>query len=326
MVSKSYEASYCEAGLRLGVGILLWSVSALLSLNLFLSFSDRTITQNLLLAATALGLESTKILCWRNPRTRVFSVVLIALSIIASLGAALEVVDATAGALHTTTLAEIEQNPAYQAKTDEIASIDTEVNTLIIRLGQLPSDYTTAASRISATLTERRTSKQALLDSLSSLSAPSETPAINSMFVHLGRFFHILPETVMFIILLVMAGTLEVGGIILTSPVSIRQKQAVNEPSVTETGKDTKETPPTQISTSYAPPTDDAIAKPNRIGPAEFLEAAKCDGPYLRGRDKTAKNLGISYGEAKRLVSALISDGRIKVYGKRLVLNEQKAS
>ena len=104
------------------------------------------------------------------------------------------------------------------------------------------------------------------------------------------------------------------------------QKKAVNEPFKTETGKDTRETTPTQISTSYAPPTDDATAKQHRIGPDEFLFAAQTDGPYLKGRDKTAEALGISYGEAKRLVSALISDGRIKVYGKRLVLAEKKAS
>ena len=56
--------------------------------------------------------------------------------------------------------------------------------------------------------------------------------------------------------------------------------------------------------------------------PEDFLEAAKdgADLPYLHGRDKTAKRLGISYAEAKRLVGMLIKDGRVVVEGKRLCL------
>jgi hypothetical protein len=56
--------------------------------------------------------------------------------------------------------------------------------------------------------------------------------------------------------------------------------------------------------------------------PETFLKAAKegADLPFLHGRDTTAKKLGISYAEAKRLVVKLIEDGRVVVEGKRLRL------
>jgi hypothetical protein len=323
MTSKTYQVSYTEAKLRQGVGILLWGVSALLSLHLFLSFSDKSLFQTLLLGATALGLEATKILTWRNPRTRVFAIVLILLSITASLGAALEVIDSSKGIIQTSN---IQQDPVYQTRKADLASLDSEISTLVTRLGVLPPDYTTAASKITATVTERRASRMAIQESLTGLSERYSTSQLNTMFVLLGRFLHKAPEVIMFIILLVMAGSLEAGGILLLAPVLIRQKQAVNERAEAPAGKHSQVASQTPKSPSYDRPMTHEKAKPNAIGPEEFLEAAKCDGPYLRGRDVTAKSLGISFGEAKRLVSSLISDGRIKVYGKRLVLNEPKAS
>lgn len=325
MASKTFQVSYGEAKLRLAVGGILWTVSALLSLHLFLSVSDKSLFQTLLLGATAIGLEATKILTWRNPRTRVFAVVLILLSITASLGAALEVIDSSKVIIQTSN---IQQDPVYQTRKADLASLDSEISTLVTRLGVLPPDYTTAASKITATITERRASRMAIQDSLTGLSERYTTSQLNSMFILLGRFLHKTPESIMLIILLVMAGSLEAGGILLLAPVQIRLNKATNEPCGAQAGKDTKEARQMQTRQSYARPMDSEITKPNNISPAEFLEAAKEGAklPFIHGRDVTAAKLGLRAGESKRLVRQLIEQDLIRVKGKRLVLNEPKAS
>jgi hypothetical protein len=59
---------------------------------------------------------------------------------------------------------------------------------------------------------------------------------------------------------------------------------------------------------------------PNQIGPQEFPQAAilGSDFPYLNGRDKTAKKLGIGSFAGKRLVGQLLSAGLVTVEGNRL--------
>lgn len=54
----------------------------------------------------------------------------------------------------------------------------------------------------------------------------------------------------------------------------------------------------------------------------KFYEALKEDSslPFLHGRDKTAKKIGISSGQAKRIVANLIELNLIEVAGKRLRL------
>jgi hypothetical protein len=240
------------------------------------------------------------------------------LSITASLGAALEVIESSTGMIQ---ISELQRNAVYQTSRTELESLDIEILTLVTRLGSLPPDYTTAASKLTATISERRASRTALQESLDNLSELYLTSQIKSIFVLLGRFIHKPPESVMFIILLIMAVSLEVGGILLLTPIQINQKKALNEVSKDITSESMPLLKNVDSRDSHARP----IERENGIEPKDFLEAAM-DGaklPYIHGRDVTAKLLGISYGEAKRIVKDLIKTGRIKVKGKRLVLSEQ---
>jgi hypothetical protein len=58
------------------------------------------------------------------------------------------------------------------------------------------------------------------------------------------------------------------------------------------------------------------------VSPQRFLEAAKEGAPLpvLHGRDTTARKLGISSYEAKKLIAILKDSGTIIAMGKRLVL------
>ena len=87
-----------ESSLRLLFGILLWGVSATLTLVLLISMGDGTISSKVLLGIVAVALEGSKILAWRKGGpTRIYAVALIILSGIASLGASLQVVEKLKG-------------------------------------------------------------------------------------------------------------------------------------------------------------------------------------------------------------------------------------
>jgi hypothetical protein len=94
----SRPSSDLESSLRLSFGFLLWAISATLTILLLVSLGDGSIFGKLLLGAVAIALEGTKILSWRKDGpTRILAICLIALSAVASLGAALQVVEKTKG-------------------------------------------------------------------------------------------------------------------------------------------------------------------------------------------------------------------------------------
>lgn len=320
--------SHVELKLRTCVGFLLWGISGILSVHLFLSFSDRSLAMNLILGATAIAMEASKILTWRAGKWyRIFSVALICLSGIASFGASLEVVESAKGSALFIQKS-LATNPEYIAQQSELISLDTEINSLISRMTALPPDYTTAAKNLSETIQNRRESKRQVVQNISVLEKQDVPAGPANMFVLIGRTIHSPTERVMLFLLLMIAAVLEVGGIILTSLPFENEKKAIDATTGTESRVSTRMATVAESNVSYNRPTASASAQPNHIRPEEFLEAAKqgAIAPYLRGRDATAKSVGVSYGEAKRLVASLISSGQIKVKGKRLVLNEQKAS
>lgn len=325
-MTKSYTSSYsqCENILRFIVGIALYVISAILTLTLLLQFSDGTFFRTAFLVLISVSIEGAKLLAWRSNH-RVFASCLIALSILGSFGTALSTVSKTSETTFTQSLSNIKNSSEYLTKLTNLQSYDKEIDLLMEKLANLPADYTTASLRISSAISDARTKRTVIAESLSAMEGMAGSKPAADMFSIIAQTFHIPSTVLTLFVLMFLACCIEVGAILMTEKPKAQNK-AVNESSEAPAGKHSQVASQTPKSPSYDRPMTHEKAKPNAIGPEEFLEASKCDGPYLRGRDVTAKNLGISYGEAKRLVSALISDGRIKVYGKRLVLNEQKAS
>lgn len=124
------------------------------------------------------------------------------------------------------------------------------------------------------------------------------------------------PDALLLVLLLFVSASIEVGALLLTAPrKALRRLSQGRDASILpdkaeDEGSSVGRRPPP----SYAPP----------ITPEAFLEAAKdgADLPFIHGRDKTAKKLGISSAEAKRLVGRLIGEGRIIVEFKRLRLSQ----
>jgi hypothetical protein len=307
-------SSRLESRLRLFTGFLLWAVSASLTVLLLISLGENSLLEKALLGIVAIALEGTKILSWRaGGRARVLAIALICLSGVASLGASLQVVEKSKGVFLTTSLDEVRSSPSYIAKTEEIHSLDSEIATLLDRIKSLPADYTTASLNIIASLSSLRDRKAAILASLSS---DEKTVGASydggSMIVLLARAVGFRPEIALLILLLVVAGTIEVGALLLSNPENGKVPPK-NQPVEPLPEGETIESTTSEVGApSYGPPID----------VEEFLDAAKegADLPFLNGRDRTAERLGISYADGKRLVAKLIEDGRVVVDGRRLRL------
>lgn len=308
--------SKIESILRLSFGLLLWAVSATLTLVLLLSMGEGDIFAKILLGVVAIALEGTKILTWREGGAyRIYAIVLIVLSGVASLGTSLQVVAISKDSFAALVKADSRSSPAYLAQQDELHSIDGEISTLVARLQALPVDYTTASSRLESSLASLRDRKQSILASLSANEAGGASQGDRSMIVLLGRTLGLHPDVLLLVLLLFVSASIEVGVLLLTAPhqeTVRRPRRSGGSSAAFDQVEDTDFSAGSGLPQSYAPP----------ITPEAFLEAAKegADLPFLHGRDKTAEKLGISSAEAKRIVGRLIADGRIVVEGKRLRL------
>jgi len=306
--------SALESSARLFFGFLLWGVSATLTFVFLVSLGDGTISSKVLLGIVAVALEGSKILAWRKGGpSRVYALVLIVLSAIASLGTSLVIMEKSSTSLLSVSAEALRSSPAYLAREAELASIDTEISTLVARIKSLPPDFTTATIKTESYLSSLRDRKQALIAAIEKdddmVGAAHEG---GNMVGLLGRTLGLRPDTLLLVLLLLVSASIEVGALLLTVP-DHGPWNALTRPSHHADLAGGVSTP-----NPIVPPATHRLP----ITPEVFLEAATegADFPFLHGRDKTAEKLGISSAEAKRLVGRLIADRRIVVEGKRLRL------
>lgn len=279
-----------ETALRAVFSIVLWLLSSALTAHLFLVIAGDDLGKRIVLLALAFSLDGTKILTWRmGGKAKVLSVALIVLSVIASLGAALETVEAY----------RLRGNPSEQVITRELElakdleSIQAQIDVMVIRLEALPLDYVSAAKQSSHDIAALRVQKEALqLKSVEMQEA--ELRKSRTMFDLLADSLGIKVEKLLLFLLLFMALCLEISALVL----------AQANVSVYGTGY------PTEVTTEA------------------FLAAlmAGADVPVLHGRDTTAKKLGIRPYEAKVHIKRLLASGTIVVKGKRLELLQRELS
>jgi len=319
--NHSTKRTITESQLRFATSILLWGISAALTFSLYLSMGDGSATNTAVLLLTAVALEAAKLLLWRMAGgARVLAIVLIVLSGVASLGAALKTVEGAKGRFFSTTVAEVKSSAKYKALEADVLSVDGEIKVQVARLAALPPDYVSAGLKLSASVADLRTKKQGLLNQLSAMEATAETTvsAADSIAL-LARTVHLPPESVLLFLLLLVSGCIEAAALVLSKPVATK-------PEITRA--EAVESVPSQSSSASTiegeiqPPTVD---RTRPTGKEDFLRAAMegSDLPFLHGRDRTAKTLGIAPGEAKRLVRGLIADGIVRVEGKRLRLAKE---
>jgi hypothetical protein len=297
--------------------MLLWALSALLTMNLFTSLSDGTIGKTVVLALTGVGLESAKILTWRRGGyARILACILIGLSGLASLGSALQAVETAQGRLFSVSLTEIHESTAYQNTLSELRSIDSQITCSVARLESLPPEYVSASVKLAASISALRDRRQVLSDALVNMEkVTQDTNAASDMVALLAKMIGIPAPTLLLFLLLLISGCIEAGALILCLPeteITDVSKTAINESNRLSSKEITKSDESASSHPSYQLP----------ITPDEFLLAAKegSDLPYIAGRDRTAQKLGLPAGQAKRIVRELIRSGKIIPEGKRLRL------
>jgi hypothetical protein len=298
-------------------GMLLWALSALLTADLFLSLSDGTAGKSIILILTAVALESAKIITWRRAGlVRILACILIGLSALASLGAALQTVENSKGRFFSVSLDEIHSSTAYQNTLSEVHSLDCQIKSSVSRLDNLPPDYVTASVKLSDSISALRDRRQVLLDELVEMEKTTQQgSSASDMVALIAQTIGIPAPTLLLVLLLLISGCIEAGALILCLPeteMANASKKAINESNQLSSKEITKSDDSASSHPSYQLP----------ITPDEFLLAAKegSDLPYIAGRDRTAQKLGLPAGQAKRIVRELIRSGKIVPEGKRLRL------
>jgi hypothetical protein len=326
-----------EINLRLYTGIFLAFISMILTVSLFLSLAGNNLIRQIIMVSLALGLEASKILTFRMRKGyRAISICLIVVSVIASFGSALLVVDNNKANINRIVQAEDSNFYQYKTSVAEIHSIDVQIDTLINRINNLPSDFITASKEITTEIDSLRAERQATLKGITLVqpdtSVSSEAPV--SMFMLFTRITTINEDFIVLSLLMFMAVLLEVSILSLTRqyPIAVQmEKELPNSRSELSynNGVENRDRIPIKVDSEIipqtfieTPPTPSHIHIEQDFASQEFLSAMydPTTYPILRGRDATAQILGVPPYKAKIIVQRLIQEGKIKVEGKRLVM------
>ena len=341
-----------EEKLRLITAGVLWTISASLSIGLFLALAGEQILRKIIMILLALALESAKVLTFRLGKSyRIISLTLISLSVLASFGAGLLTIEENSQLRKGKAQVELEKSINFQAKVKEIESLDQQISVITERLQKIPGDYTTAFREATAhiqVLRDRRTAVGQEL-SLLEVSREQEVKAI-SMFALIARMLHVKVETVLLVVLLVLAIVLEITIMALSVGHSVHKDQKESKMSyglevcrteqtnVSYPKLDTLDDVPQEMEmeapetveitmdedypTEMVPvcPTASYASTEGKFSADDFFKAMQTgmSFPNLRGRDQTAQQVGVTPYQAKQFVKELIQTGRIHVVGKRL--------
>ena len=295
------------------------------------------------MVALGLGLETAKVLTFRMGKGyRAIALALLSISILASIGSALIVIDADRTALNDAELASLQGSEHYHLALAGINAIDQEITVLVGRQEALPTTYVTASRDIGSRLAALHQSRSVALAALGSSTTNADRPPEGhlAMFVVLSRVLGIQEDLFLLLVLGALAVLLEASilalgrrqdGSVLPAP---QRGHICPKPRGSESGPKASERPelgPEALSLKECVAADpmasrDVSQVDDRI--LGFL-AAMVDPesyPVLRGRDVTAQKLGVGPYQAKLLVKDLAQRRLITVEGRRLVLRPEGAA
>lgn len=354
--SNDHRPGNFEQKLRLSCGAFLWLISTTLTISLFLALAADNTSRQIVLIALAIGLEGAKVLSYRMGKGyRAISISLIAISIMASFGSALMVVETNEATSHQAAKTEVRDSLAFQSAQVELDTLDQQISVDIERLKGLPPNYVAASREISAqieALRDRRIEAQNVLTRAEAKPVSMHGPV--SMFELFAKASGIPESFLTLTVLMFLAVILEVAIIALTQnyPTSQNVEMTMSyDQALQHLGKGDVSHAPNMMSHtgtantglgcvgasqetaeqemacqiapmgSYAASRDVSGEKDEGMTAERFLLAMADGMPYptLRGRDATATMLGVSPYRAKLLVSQLAREGKIKAEGKRLV-------
>lgn len=276
-----------ELRLKTILGGLLWTLSAILTAHLFLSFSLGNLWRMAVLVLMALGLEGSKILTWKmGGSARILSWVLIGLSILASFGSALQTVKALDQVVdgHLT---------IQESVADQKALLEVQIKDLEDRIRGLPPQWLTWYQRLSKDLEGLQEKYKNLENSMVQPVSEEDSSPTPGMFHELSGFFGWNRSALELVVLMILAVALEWSALILTS------------------GKS-----PEEVKTPKNRVMDDQLKE-------KFLKLmiSLGDGKVLGGRDRVGKALGLTPYQSKRYFDLLTQEGLIRREGLKSFLN-----
>jgi hypothetical protein len=331
-----------EKRLSMSFGILLAFISMILTVSLFMSLAGDDLIRQIVMITLAVGLEGAKLLTFRMGKGfRIISVCLIIISVVASFGSALLVIESNQHIAARNASTEQARSFNKQEEVKNLGFIDDQINALIEQFKALPPDYISAGKDLNAAISVLREKRGEVMRSIKVNVDDAPVLMTVTMFGLISKIIGFSEDGFILAILMFMAVILEASILALTrqyptvlpmeKDLSYPEAEMSHSPTETSYTQEAKNECRTSIrapggiipQTDFeTPPTLSYEAIEKDLKTDEFLNAMIDENTYpiLRGRDATAQRLGIPAYTAKVLVNRLIQDGKIKVEGKRLVM------
>lgn len=301
-----------EQETRVIVGLVLWTVSGLLTVSLFLTIAGSDLFRIIISVAWAIGLEGAKILTWRRGGWwRLLAGLLVSVTVFSAFGMALTSVERVRADSSSVQLQTVRESARYlSTKADEEEARALKA-TLMTKLAENPNTYSTESGKLREAIKEQTGIIGAKSTELISLESVSGTSS-RTMFDVIGGDGAGLLEI---IVSLVLAMLTEVSALVLSGKANPKPRGlASNDRTRTDPVKPVHAV---QVIQQGAP--GPATTKPVPVHDFDeamlsaYLKAAR-EGRTdnrLWGRSVVAKKLKLSERQVRKIYDKLVSDGRI---------------
>ena len=296
-----------------GIGFLLWSISGILTVTLFLDLVGSNLFKVILAILWAGGLEASKILSWRwGGRYRILSLALMAVTLFSALGMALSTVETTQAVRVSKSL---KSSPYYIEESASIRSLQAQITDDVHRLQSLPPDWITVAAGIRTDLASLRNElsrAQAKLTALFSSPSPDAQTPMALLARSLGLNRKALEVTVILILAILTEASAAVMAGYRSRGLGQDQDTVLN--IRTGLGEDQDRSPNFTQSLGEAPNPILNDTQSLGVTPEIYLKTAldHPNAPRLLGRLEVAKRLGITEAQARSLLVNLIKSGKVQ--------------
>lgn len=278
------DKPHSRRGRFLGLAILLWFISGLVTVSLFLDLAGDNLFRQTLAVLWAGSLEATKIVSWqRGGWLRWLSVGLMALTLFSAMGMAFATVEGSRDR-------QVQEAVRFTSDTQDrqrvIDGLVRQVDVLVGRLEAIPNDYTTAAANLTRSLEATRSRLDAAVQELHDVEMTKTTQRPTGPFDLVAGVFAIDRRLLEIGVIMVVA---------LLTEVSALAMAGIQEPAPNRA-------PVRGAPTQFSPTEDDYL----RVA----LDHPRA--PRLLGRLEVAKRLGVHENEARILLQRLVDQGRVR--------------
>ena len=198
--------------LPLGLGVLLWGTSAVLTLSLFLSLSGDSWWQQGIAAAWVVGLEGTKIQSWRiGGAYRWLALCLVGVTLFSVWGLAVGTVEVE---IEKSLVTQQEASQSFRDARRSIEDLQTQISVLVRRLATMPEDFVTATNQLNQEilkLRERLEGERTLLATQSP--GDQQSRMATDPFTVLATAWGWSRRNVVILVLLIVAGLTEASAL-----------------------------------------------------------------------------------------------------------------